>query len=69
MLTGGEPEMTHKRKSSDPATTAATKYAGAERRESDTPDRRRVRRGGRRATDVMTKVATFVYSLLTERSQ
>jgi hypothetical protein len=58
--------MTENRKSSARAKTAAAKYTGPERRESEIPDRRRVRRGGRRAADTITKVATFVYSLLTE---
>jgi len=40
-------------------------HAGTERR-SETPDRRKVRRGGRRAGDVVKKVAKFVHQLLTE---
>jgi hypothetical protein len=58
--------MTENRNWSGRAKTAKATYAGPERREAETPDRRRIRRGGRRATDAITKVATFVYSLLTE---
>ena len=58
--------MTDNRKSSARAKAAAAKYNGPERRASEVSDRRRVRRGGRRAADTIAKVATFVYSLLTE---
>jgi hypothetical protein len=39
---------------------------GAERRNPERPDRRVAPRGGRRATDAFTRVARFVYDLLTE---
>jgi hypothetical protein len=37
-----------------------------ERRHTEKADRRSSPRGGRRATDTIGKVATFVYKLLTE---
>ena len=41
-------------------------YAGPDRRQPEIVDRRAVRRGGRRATDLFKKVASFVHALLTE---
>jgi hypothetical protein len=41
-------------------------YAGADRRQPAVPDRRAVRRGGRRAGDVFKDVAKFIHQLLTE---
>ena len=40
-------------------------YQGEDRRTGN-PDRRKVRRGGRRASDRFKQAATFVYKLLTE---
>jgi len=37
-----------------------------DRRDPARPDRRKAKRGGRRATDVMRDVAEFVYRLLSE---
>lgn len=37
-----------------------------DRRDPSVPDRRKKKRGGRRATDVMRDVADFVYRLLSE---
>ena len=51
-------------------TTAATPghdgYKGEDRRQAAVPDRRSVRRGGRRAGDVFKDVAKFIHQLLTE---
>lgn len=47
-----------------PAPTPA--HDGPERRRPDTPDRRKITRGGRRATDVIRTAAGFIYKLLTE---
>jgi hypothetical protein len=40
--------------------------AGEDRRQAAVPDRRAVRRGGRRAGDVFKDVAKFIHQLLTE---
>ena len=45
---------------------APAKYEGLDRRNPDVPERRRLPRGGRRATDVLGRAAGFVYKLLTE---
>ena len=44
----------------------AKAYEGVDRRNPDVPERRRLPRGGRRATDVLGRAAGFVYKLLTE---
>lgn len=49
-----------------PATPARDEFNGADRREAAVPDRRAVRRGGRRAGDVFKDVAQFIHQLLTE---
>jgi len=41
-------------------------YEGPERRRAEITDRRQNPRGGRRAGDVIKRVATFAYKLLTE---
>jgi hypothetical protein len=41
-------------------------YSGEDRRQAAVPDRRAVRRGGRRAGDVLKDVAKFIHQLLTE---
>ena len=41
-------------------------HTGTERRDPSVPDRRATRRGGRRATDALKRVARFVHDLLTE---
>jgi hypothetical protein len=43
-----------------------TQYAGPDRRQPEVLDRRAVRRGGRRTTDMFKRVAGFVHALLTE---
>jgi hypothetical protein len=47
-------------------TAPSPSYGGPDRRQPDTIDRRASRRGGRRATDVLKRVAGFVHALLTE---
>jgi len=48
-----------------PDTPQPQSYDGPERRQS-VADRRHVRRGGRRATDALARIADFVYKLLSE---
>ena len=47
----------------------AHRYDGPERRRVDVADRRNARRGGRRLTDTLVRIADFVYDLLTEPPQ
>jgi len=49
-----------------PETPDRKGYGGADRRQATAPDRRAVRRGGRRAGDVLKDVAKFIHQLLTE---
>jgi hypothetical protein len=53
-----------RKKDKSPAAPVPEGYSGADRRE--VPDRRKVRRGGRRAGDVVKEVAKFIHQLLTE---
>ncbi len=41
-------------------------YDGPERRDPERPNRRKLRRGGRRASDTIARLADFFYKLLTE---
>jgi hypothetical protein len=55
-----------RKKDKTPAKPDRDEYTGADRREAAVPDRRAVRRGGRRAGDVLKDVAKFIHQLLTE---
>ena len=50
----------------DPVPAPAKSTEGVERRNPEVPERRRMPRGGRRATDKFARAAGFVYKLLTE---
>jgi hypothetical protein len=55
-----------RKKNKAPGTPARDGHEGADRRQAAVPDRRAVRRGGRRAGDVFKDVAKFIHQLLTE---
>jgi hypothetical protein len=55
-----------RKKGRTPATPDRDGYAGEDRRQAAVPDRRAVRRGGRRAGDVSKHVAKFIHQLLPE---
>lgn len=58
--------MADRKKDNAPAKPDRDGYAGEDRRQAAVPDRRSVRRGGRRAGDVFKDVAKFIHQLLTE---
>ena len=58
--------MADKKNDKAPATPDRDGFDGADRRQAAVPDRRAVRRGGRRAGDVFKDVAKFIHQLLTE---
>jgi hypothetical protein len=53
-----------RKKNKSPAAPVPEGSPGPDRRQ--VPDRRKVRRGGRRAGDVIKDVAKFIHQLLTE---
>jgi hypothetical protein len=55
-----------RKKDTSPTTPGRDGYTGEDRRLAAVPDRRAVRRGGRRAGDVSKNVAKFIHQLLTE---
>jgi hypothetical protein len=55
-----------RKKDKTPSKPGHSGYAGEDRRSPALPDRRAVRRGGRRAGDVFKDVAKFIHQLLTE---
>jgi hypothetical protein len=55
-----------RKKDKTPQQPDRAEYAGEDRRQAAVPDRRAVRRGGRRAGDVIKDVAKFIHQLLTE---
>jgi len=55
-----------KKDQTTPATPEREGFAGGDRRQAAAPDRRAVRRGGRRASDVVKDVAKFMHSRPTE---
>ena len=58
--------MADRKKDKAPEPAGRSGYTGEDRRQAAVPDRRAVRRGGRRAGDVFKDVAKFIHQLLTE---
>jgi hypothetical protein len=58
--------VTKNKKSGNDESREPSLPAGEDRRSPELPDRRKVRRGGRRAGDLFKDVAKFVHQLLTE---